>query len=170
MVIALLLSLALMQFYHPAKNNNTTLSPNHISQMYAVPVDVQKVLQKACYDCHSNSTVYPWYSYVQPVSWWLTDHIKEGKKRLNYAEFGTYTLLKQSKKLKEVITEIKEDEMPLCSYTFIHQDAVLTPKEKQAVIQWATQLSGDIYNKVPAAEIEEERKREAERENNGNKN
>ncbi len=152
-----------IQFFHPAKNNDATIGANHISKMYTVPANVDVILQKACYDCHSNYTKYPWYNNIQPVNWWLNDHIVEAKDELNFSEFGTYKLLRQSKKLKKSAKEIEEGEMPLSSYTLIHRDAILTPEEKQAVIGWLNALSQEIYAKVTPAEIEEDRKRQEER-------
>ena len=95
------------------------------------------ILSKACYDCHSNNTTYPWYASLQPVAWWLGDHIEHGKKELNFSEFGNYAPRKQYRKLEEVIEEVEADKMPLPSYTLIHRDARLKDNERQILINWA---------------------------------
>ncbi len=84
--LVLLFALIVIQFFRPAKNKSEGMSKNDITTLYAVPENVQSILKTSCYDCHSNNTVYPWYSQVQPVAWWLDGHIKDGKKDLNFSE------------------------------------------------------------------------------------
>ncbi len=162
-LIVLLIALVVIQFIHPAKNNAETLTASDITKAYPVPDEVQKIMQKACNDCHSNHTTYPWYSRIQPVDWWLNDHIQEGKGELNFSEFGSLALLRQSKKLKKAAKEVEEGEMPLSSYTLIHRDAILTEAEKQLFLSWARDLSQQIYAKVSPEEIEADKKRMEER-------
>jgi hypothetical protein len=148
--IVLLVVLVVIQFIHPAKNIAATPAAHHISKLYAVPADVEQTLVKACYDCHSNNTKYPWYSYVQPVVWWLNSHIKDGKRHLNFDEFTTYRIARQYKKLEECIEETKEGEMPLESYTLIHKNAVLTDAEKLSFTAWCETVRDSIKAKYPA--------------------
>ena len=110
--------------------------PQDISTLVPVPDDVQGILKKSCYDCHSNNTRYPWYSYVQPMGWWLAHHIKEGKAELNLSEFAEYSLRRQQSKLKAIAGSIENDEMPLSSYTLIHTGAKLSPTEKELLLDW----------------------------------
>ncbi len=166
-LIVLLVTLVVIQFIRPDKNVSTGVTDNDIAKMYTIPANVQVIMQKACNDCHSNNTTYPWYSNLQPVAWWLDDHIREGKSELNFSEFGTYKLLRQSRKLKKAAGEIEEGEMPLSSFTLIHRDAVLTAEEKAAITTWAKTLSQEILAKVPPEEIEADKKRRAERERQG---
>jgi hypothetical protein len=148
--IILLVALVIIQFISPAKNIAATPAEHHISKLYTVPADVEQTLVKACYDCHSNNTKYPWYSNIQPAAWWLNDHIKEGKRELNFDEFTTYRIAKQYRKLEECIEETKEGEMPLKSYTFIHKNAVLTEAEKLAFATWCETVRDSIMAKYPA--------------------
>ncbi len=146
--IVLSVTLVLIQFIHPVKNNNTTINENDITRVYQVPDEVHKLLQRACYDCHSNNTTYPWYSKIQPVDWWLNDHVKDGKRHLNFSEFGTYTVKRKAKKLTEVAGTITDNEMPLSSYTLIHKDAILTDAEKTLVVNWARGLAAQVADTV----------------------
>ncbi len=146
-MIVLLVILVVIQFIHPEKNINATVSAQDMNTMYPIPDSVNQVLQKACYDCHSNNTKYPWYNNIQPVAWWLNDHINEGKKELNFSEYGKRTPPKQAKKLRKIAREVEEGGMPLDSYTWIHKDAKLTDREKQMIINWATSLSKQISDK-----------------------
>lgn len=151
-LIGLLIVLVIIQFIHPAKNQSSSLSANDITTQFGVPNDVQGILKKACNDCHSNNTVYPWYSKIQPVDWWLNDHVVDGKRHLNFSEFTSYPAKKQRKKLEEVIETVKEGEMPLNSYTWIHKEAILTEAEKLSLSTWADTLSKSIAlkNNLPA--------------------
>ena len=146
-MIILLVILILIQFFHPKKNISTDPTPNDIAQHFTVPTDVQDVLKKSCYDCHSNNTSYPWYNNIQPVAWWLQNHIKGGKHELNFNEFASYAPKKQYKKLKSIIDSQKEGWMPLDSYLWIHKDAILSQDQKDHLIKWADSLSRDIKSK-----------------------
>jgi len=143
-LLGLLALLVIIQFIRPEKNINTAVTALDMNVMYPIPDSVAQVLQKACYDCHSDNTRYPWYNNIQPVAWWLNNHITDGKKELNFSEYGKRTLPKQAKKLKKIAKEIQEGDMPLSSYTLIHKDAVLTDAEKKMLIDWATGLSQQI--------------------------
>ena len=148
-LIFLLLVFIIIQFFRPEKNVQTTISSNDIVAHMAVPTNVQNILYKACYDCHSNTTTYPWYAEVQPAAWWLDDHIKEGKKELNFNEFASFRLRRQFHKLEEITEVIKDKEMPLESYTVIHSDADLTQEERETLISWAGATMETMRAKYP---------------------
>ena len=143
-MIVLLVALVVIQFIHPTPNANAEINANDITRNYTVPDSVHAILQRACYDCHSNSTTYPWYSKIQPVAFWMNDHIKEGKSHLNFSEFNTYTQTKKAKKLHGVAKEIEEGGMPLDSYLWIHKNSKLTDAQKTMMEQWAEGLSKQI--------------------------
>jgi hypothetical protein len=151
-LLIILLVFGIIQFFHPDKNadNTETADANDISRMMAIPLNVQEILQKSCYDCHSNNTNYPWYAEIQPVGWWLNNHIKEGKAEINFNEFSTYSIRRQYKKLEEIIEQVKKDEMPLSSYTLIHKDAVLSKEQKLLVSTWANAAIDSMKAKYPA--------------------
>ena len=148
-LIGLLIILIVMQAFRPAKNTSNDTSKD-ISKSYVVPENVKIILAKACNDCHSNSTRYPWYAEVQPVSWWLNDHIKEGKQKFNLNEFDGYRIARQYKKLEECMDEVKKGDMPLSSYTLIHRDAILTDAEKQILMNWCEVVRDSIKARYPA--------------------
>jgi len=150
----LLALLIIIQFIRPARNLSSAEEVNHISKKYTVPAHVNTVLEKACNDCHSNNTVYPWYSNIQPVGFWLNNHIKEGKGELNFSEFLTYSPKKAHHKMEEVVEMVKEGEMPLNSYTWIHTDSKLTEAERVALTDWASALMTQIAteNNLPPSE------------------
>jgi hypothetical protein len=86
---------------------------------------------------------------VQPVGWWISNHIHEGKEELNFDEFGTYSLRRQYHKLDEIIDEVKEKEMPLSSYTLIHDDADLSDAERQKITDWAADMRAMMEANYP---------------------
>lgn len=139
-VLILFVLLVLIQFIRPARNLSAATSPNDITQIYRVPEPVKVLLSKACNDCHSNNTHYPWYTNVQPVGLWLQHHVNEGKHELNFSEFGAYPAKRQYHKLEEVVKQVKHDEMPLSSYLWVHSDAKLSDADKQLLINWANEL------------------------------
>lgn len=145
----LLLGFVIIQFFRPAKNKSEGTSKNDISTLYTVPLDVQNILKTSCNDCHSNNTVYPWYAEIQPVSWWLNSHIEDGKKDLNFSEFATYRIRRQYKKLEEINELVKENEMPLDSYLWIHKDAKLSDQQKLTVANWVEAVRDSIRAKYP---------------------
>ncbi len=148
-LLVLLAAFVAIQFIHPKKNTAEGPQPNYIGNVYTVPGDVKSILAKACNDCHSNNTVYPWYAKIQPVDWWLTNHVNDGKKHINYDEYTNKSLRYQYHKMEETIEMIKEGEMPLESYTWVHKDAKLTDEEKAALTGWAETVMKDMESKYP---------------------
>ena len=146
------IALIAIQFISSEKNINLTTSAtaNDITKAVPVPDNIQTILKTSCYDCHSNNTICPWYAYIQPVAWWLNNHIEEGKKEINFNEFASYSLRRQYKKLGEIIGQLKEDEMPLDSYRLIHRNAVLSEPKKMSLLNWAQALKDTMQQKYPA--------------------
>lgn len=138
------LFLIVIQFFDTDKNIATVPSDNAIEKHYQVPVHVLGLLKTSCYDCHSNTTAYPWYNNIQPVKWWLADHVNSGKRHLNFDEFNSYSKEKKLKKLDEVAETIRESEMPLTSYTVVHQNAKLTDTQKSEIEQWVNEVKKQI--------------------------
>ena len=158
-VFVLLIILIVIQFFHPARNKAEGEQPNNVSKLYPVSPDVKNILDKACMDCHSNNTAYPWYSKIQPVDWWMTHHVNEGKRELNFDEFATYNLRRQYHKLEEVMKQVKDNEMPISSYTWIHKDAILTTAEQNGLINWADSIRNEMKRKYPIDSLERKNKK-----------
>ena len=145
----LLIVFIAIQFIRPEKNIHSGVQPNDISVLYPVPADVDSILVVACKDCHSNNTRYPWYNNVQPVAWFLANHVTDGKRSFNLNEFATYPAWRQYDKVSEVKKQIDKDEMPLSSYTWIHKDAILTDAEKTAIESWSEGIKKQMEAKYP---------------------
>ena len=147
--IVLLITLIVIQFFRPKKNISEGPFPHDISTKYEVPLAILNIFKVACYDCHSSNTRYPWYAELQPIAWWLDNHIKEGGGNLNFSEFTTYRIRKQLNRFKGIADLVKKDEMPLSSYTLLHKDARLSAEQKQLIEDWAGRMQDTIRAHYP---------------------
>jgi Haem-binding domain len=138
-IAALVLAVLLIgiQFVRPDKTNPPTDPAATLEATTNTPPKVAEILGRSCADCHSNNTYYPWYAQVSPVSWWLKDHINEGRRELNISEFGTYNDTKKGRKLHEICEQVQHKEMPLPSYLWIHHDASLSDNDINILCNWA---------------------------------
>ncbi len=130
----------IMQFFRPKTNNG------HLEDMTAFindtqpPKAIKSILENTCYDCHSSYTRYPWYNTITPVNYWMQNHIKDGKKHLDFSKWDSYSIKRKDHKLDELIEMVEDKEMPLNSYTWTHKDANLTATQIKNVINWAKQV------------------------------
>jgi hypothetical protein len=135
--LGVVLLFIVIQFFRPAENNSPVDPALAIGSGPAV-------LKVSCYDCHSNHTSYPWYNKMQPIAWFLANHVKEGKEELNFDAFNTYPVDKKKRKLSKIVKEVQGGGMPLSSYTLIHKDAVLNTQQKEEIVQWADSLKNSL--------------------------
>jgi hypothetical protein len=105
----------------------------------AAPADVQAMLKRSCYDCHSNETRWPWYSQVAPVSWLVHHDVMEGREHLNFSEWNQLSADKRKHKLEEIEELVNDGDMPLAYYLPLHSDARLSDADKQAIVSWSKQ-------------------------------
>lgn len=136
-LIGILIVLIIVQFVQPPKNKGAAQAPIDITHAVQVPDTVMAMLKVACYDCHSDSTRYPWYNHITPVNWWLRNHINEGKRRLNFTEFNAGSYKRRIKKLDDAAEQVEKHEMPISSYLWIHNDARLNDAQRKLIIDWA---------------------------------
>ncbi|HEX6124015.1 MAG TPA: heme-binding domain-containing protein [Pyrinomonadaceae bacterium] len=137
LVIVIVLGFIAIQFVRPDFTNPPVVQAETLAASTDVPPEVQRVLTRSCNDCHSNETVYPWYSNVTPFNWFLSDHIDEGRHELNFSKWNTYTREQKIHKLDELCEVVEEGAMPLPSYLWIHHDAALSQAESQLLCGWA---------------------------------
>jgi len=112
---------------------------------------VKAILKESCFDCHSNVTKYPWYNNITPVNYWLAEHVKDGKKHFNFSNFIGNSTKRKDHKMEELIEMVEEKEMPLESYTLVHQEAKLSDDQIKAIVDWA-KLVRMIYSLEPKPE------------------
>ncbi len=129
-----------LQFIPTRSTQNRTVASSDFVQTFNVPENVGQMIVTSCYDCHSSTTNYPWYSKIQPVGWFLEKHITKGVEELNFSEFESYSARKQKSKLKSMVNQIEKKGMPLASYTFIHRDARLSQEDKKFLSDYLNTL------------------------------
>jgi cytochrome c551/c552 len=135
--VVLLVGLVGAQLVRPARDNPP------VTGDVAAPPDVQGLLRRACYDCHSHKTVWPWYAGVAPISWLVAHDVAEGREKLDFSTWNAYAPGKRVKKLRESAKEIAEGEMPPWQYTLVHPEARLSDAERARLLAW-------IADEVPA--------------------
>ena len=108
------------------------------------PDEVKLILKKACYDCHSNQSVYPWYSYVAPASWLIAKDVREGREELNLSDWADQSKRRKIKIMNEMAEEIEKEKMPLDIYVVVHRDAILTEEEIETITSWTKSVSDKI--------------------------
>ncbi len=134
--------LILIQFIRPSKNNGDMESQT-ISKEVVVPSEVQKILEVSCYDCHSNKTVYPWYSEIAPISWYIAHHVNEGKEHFNISEWTSYNKYQKKNIIYSLEKTIERGKMPLKSYLIKHPEATLSEYQKELLINWIRTLKSE---------------------------
>ncbi len=129
-----------IQFFPIQRNESSKPPGTGFIELYKPTPAVKNILANSCLDCHSNQTKYPWYSHVQPVGLLLQYHIEQGKSELNLSEFGDYSDRMKKDKLRSMISQIEDEEMPLPSYLLIHKEAKLTVNNKEVLLEFLTKL------------------------------
>ncbi len=132
----------------PVDRANPPVAPG---QALAVPAEVDAILRPSCYDCHSNETRWPWYTYVAPVSWWIAGHVHDGRRKLNFSEWSSLDAAHQAHLLNRMEDEIMEGHMPPVSYLKMHDDVRITPLQNKILVNWmsAILLQPDIPASPP---------------------
>ena len=115
------------------------------------PAQVMALLRASCYDCHSNETVWPWYSHVIPSKWYVRQHVVEGRSHLNFSTWGDYSPRRAQHRLEEVMEYVSEGWMPLESYLRLHPEAELGQAERQVIVEWAQGML-EAYQAPPPAD------------------
>ncbi|MCZ2222085.1 MAG: heme-binding domain-containing protein [Chitinophagales bacterium] len=137
---------AILQLFQPDRNISNENFKTELANHYQIPDSVETLLNKACYDCHSNNTDYPWFYNIQPIGWYIQNKIDKGKHKLNFSEFGNLTKKEAVDELDNIKEMIDKNTMPLHSYRWINKDADLTIEQRHVISQWTTDFSKQISN------------------------
>ncbi|MEZ5358442.1 MAG: heme-binding domain-containing protein [Candidatus Zixiibacteriota bacterium] len=132
-LLILFVILLILQVFPVTRDNPDV----HLGLDFNENPQVRQVLATSCYDCHSNETKWPWYSYVAPVSWLVAGDVEEGREHLNFSNWGLMSEDKQAHAREEILEEIEEGKMPLDIYLIMHADAALSDADKQVIRNWA---------------------------------
>lgn len=137
-VIGLVVALAGMQLFRPARTNPQEDQTRTIYAREPMAIDVSATLKNSCNDCHSSQTVWPWYTNVAPVSWIIASHVKEGRAKLNFSDWSSYSVEDRHKLLGDICEETTSREMPGIFYTSVHANTRLSDNEIQSVCAWTS--------------------------------
>lgn len=148
--VVLLIALVVAQFFGPEKNDGNLDTVNAFIAETNPPAEVTQILKTTCFDCHSAKTNYPWYNNITPVNYWLDEHVRDGKKHLDFSKWSEYSLKRKEHKMDELYEEVEKKEMPLNSYTWTHADANLTQAQINAVVAWGKKVQADYKQQMTA--------------------
>lgn len=135
-LLAVIAVLVIIQFFQIDKSPIPVDTSQDYLAITVPPAEVGQMIKGACYDCHSNEIVWPWYTHIQPLGWWIRGHTRGGRQHLNFSEWGGYGESKQAHKLEECIEQMEEDLMPLKSYRWLHSDGQLTDADRNRLAKW----------------------------------
>lgn len=110
-----------------------------------IPDSVSQLLKAACYDCHSNETVYPWYAYVAPVSWLVSRDTRMGREHLNFSEWEDYSKMDKAKQLGDLAEEVEDGAMPMPIYILMHPEAKITMAQRELLIEWSDEFAESLF-------------------------
>lgn len=137
LVILLAAGFIIIQFFRPARTNPPVDPAKSIEATLQVSPQVAAIFDRSCSDCHSSKTIWPWYTNVAPVSWFLVNHVNDGRRAMNLSEWGSYDKDKQSRRLRDLCEQVQDSEMPLSTYTPLHPKAKLSADDKKTICDWA---------------------------------
>lgn len=135
-IIAIAVIFVLIQLIKIDKTNPTTAPENDFMVVAAPPTEIAKMIKTSCYDCHSSEVVYPWYSNIAPVSWFLKKHINEAREEFSFSEWGLYIAKDQKHIAKECGEEIEKGKMPMTSYLLMHSEAKLSKEQSTQLVSY----------------------------------
>lgn len=139
-VLVLVFLFVAIQFVQPDRTNPPVDSSSAFEAVAKPSPEVASLLRRACYDCHSHNTVWPWYAYVAPVSWLVADDVKTARRNLNFSQWNLLGPEMSRTRLKEACQEVKEGGMPLWNYRLMHPEARLTEADIKTLCDAAGQL------------------------------
>jgi hypothetical protein len=148
--VCLLVVLAI-QVMRPARTNPVTDPAGTIAAHVAMPAAVQAIVARACVDCHTNDTRWPWYSGVAPVSWFVIGHVNDGRRVLNFSDWDAHGGRATTPPLEKICREVQSGGMPLSSYLLMHRDARLTAEDISLLCAWADRASRAVGSASPPA-------------------
>jgi len=122
----------------PGRTNPPVATSESLEANAQLTAEVRGIVDRACRDCHTNQTEWPWYSHVPPAGWLVIDHVNHGRSHLNFSRWATYPPAERQRLLEDVCTLASEGEMPVPSYLWMHEEARLSADDVTALCAWAS--------------------------------
>ena len=145
-LLAVLVVFALIQLIPVDRTNPPVDKKINFVDVMNPPQNISEILQKSCYDCHSNETKYPSYAYVAPISWSVKHHINEGREHLNFSAWNSYNSYLKKSMLEKAILNVKDSKMPMPGYVAQHPEARLSEAERKVLTDYFDSvLKGKSY-------------------------
>jgi hypothetical protein len=132
---------AVMQLIRPARTNPPVDESRALARQMQLTPEASAILNRSCNDCHSNQTRWPWYSNIAPISWFLINHVNEGRRQMNFSDWAQYDRSEQAGYLKRICREVQSGGMPIHSYLWLHGDARLSSEDVKTLCDWASSES-----------------------------
>lgn len=139
-------AIVIIQFFPAERNDGSPYGKTDYISSLQVNNEIKGLLENSCFDCHSNKTHAYWYDHIQPIGWWMSHHVTEGKEELNFSEFSTYKLKRKIHKLEEIAEQIEKDEMAPGYYVLIHSGTKLSDLQREKLVGWARSEAKRIAN------------------------
>lgn len=146
-IYGIILGFILLQLFQPKKNLGERDVPEDLFNTGNVDKSIRDILQRSCYDCHSNYTNYPWYGYISPISIFLSKHVNKGKEALNFSGWELISDKDKISRLVDIYESVESGEMPLQSYLIIHKEATLSEDDKEVILSWAEKEGEILFKK-----------------------
>jgi len=143
--LIIILLIVIIQLVPNQKPEVVLSNENDLIYNNKIPESVENILRTSCYDCHSNESKYPWYSYIAPVSWLVVRDIKVGREELNFSEWESQSKMDKAKNIDKIIDEVSDEQMPMSIYTLIHSDAKLSADKRQQIADWADSYAESLF-------------------------
>jgi Haem-binding domain len=141
-VIGIIVFAIFIQIFQPKRTNPPCIPSRTIEAHVQIPEDVRGPLRRACGDCHSNQTVWPWYSHVAPISWVVVDDVNQGRRHMNFDDWEALGSAKEATdRLMDICKETEQKGMPPYSYRIAHPKSLLNAKELSAVCSWSNSFA-----------------------------
>jgi hypothetical protein len=150
MVVGLVAVLAIIQIIPPSRTN-PTVNPSRILEAHVqVPQPVLQILQRSCYDCHSNATVWPWYSHVAPISWYVAHDVNSARSHVNFQDWEAQESPAEGKEHLGLTCKLaRNGNMPPADYRFIHKGTELSPADVNTICAWSQQIGSGEDTDMP---------------------
>jgi hypothetical protein len=144
-LIGLGILVVLVQFFRPSRDNPASDPSLGVANHLRIPPRVATMLRTSCFDCHSNDTRWPWYTNFAPVSWLVVRDVSQGRRRLNFSAWASYTQSRQVSLLGNIAEQVTKEEMPYPPYLILHSEARLSRAERDSIAAWANDEQDRLF-------------------------